>query len=176
MIQLDTMHGRPLPGIERRQFTAIDVIFRCAVVGVRTPASAGTTTAFLDELLARMPVSVQEIQVDGGSEVMGAFEATCRAKGIALHVLPPRSPKLNRRVERRAMAPSASESWECYEGDLDCPLCIGPPAPGRPKTIPCDHTSTLPHSFLRCPERELPIDTLFDHCYNRYNVEPQVKR
>ena len=31
---------------------------------------------------------------------MAEFEAACEAKGIALHVLPPRSPELNGRVER----------------------------------------------------------------------------
>jgi transposase len=64
LVQLDTMHLRPLPGVERRQFTAIDVVSRCAVAGVRATASAGTATAFLDELLARMPVPVQAILKD----------------------------------------------------------------------------------------------------------------
>lgn len=61
LIQLDTMHLRPLPGVERRQFTAIDVVTRCAVLGVRSQATAGTATAFLDELVDRMPVPVQAI-------------------------------------------------------------------------------------------------------------------
>lgn len=120
LIQLDTMHLRPLPGVERRQFTAIDVVSRCAVVGVRSQATAGTATAFLDELLARMPVPVQAIQVDGGSEFMAAFETACQERGIALYVLPPRSPKLNGRVER-LNGTARREFWECYEGDLDLP-------------------------------------------------------
>ena len=120
LIQLDTMHLRPLPGVERRQFTAIDVVSRCAVVGVRATATAGTATAFLDELLARMPVPVQAIQVDGGSEFMAGFEAACRDRGIALYVLPPRSPKLNGRVER-LNGTARREFWECYDGDLDLP-------------------------------------------------------
>ncbi len=120
LIQLDTMHLRPLPGVERRQFTAIDVVSRCAVVGVRASASAGTAAVFLDELIARMPVPVRAIQVDGGSEFMAGFEAACRAKGIALYVLPPRSPKLNGRVER-LNGTARREFWECYEGDLDLP-------------------------------------------------------
>lgn len=100
LIQLDTMHLRPLPGVERRQFTAIDVVSRHAVLGVRASASAGTAAAFLAELVARMPVPVQAIQVDGGSEFMAGFETACKARGIALYGLPPRSPKLNGRVER----------------------------------------------------------------------------
>src|SRR5215211_1551263 len=120
LIQLDTMHLRPLPGVERRQFTAIDVVSRTAVVGVRASASSGTATAFLAELLARMPVPIRAIQVDGGAEFMAGFETACQAKGIALYVLPPRSPKLNGRVER-LNGTARREFWECYDGDLDLP-------------------------------------------------------
>ncbi len=120
LIQLDTMHLRPLPNLERRQFTAIDVVSRVAVVGVRASATAGTAKAFLDELTARMPVPIQGIQVDGGSEFMAEFETDCKARGIPLYVLPPRSPKLNGRVER-LNGTARREFWECYDGDLDLP-------------------------------------------------------
>lgn len=120
LIQLDTMHLRPLPGVERRQFTAIDVVSRHAVVGVRATASAGTARDFLDDLVARMPFPVQAIQVDGGSEFMSVFETACQDRGIALYVLPPRSPKLNGRVER-LNGTSRREFWECYDGELDLP-------------------------------------------------------
>ena len=120
LIQLDTMHLRPEPGIERRQFTAIDVVSRYAVLGVRSTATATTAQAFLAELEARMPCSLQGIQVDGGSEFMAGFEAACQARGIALYVLPPRSPKLNGRVER-LNGTVRREFWECYEGELELP-------------------------------------------------------
>lgn len=120
LVQLDTVHLRPLPGLERRQFTAVDVVSRCAVVGVRGQATAGTAAAFLDELVARMPFPVQAIQVDGGSEFMADFERACQARAIALYVLPPRSPKLNGRVER-LNGTCRREFWECYDGDLDLP-------------------------------------------------------
>lgn len=120
LIQLDTMHLRPEPGVERRQFTALDVVSRYAVLGVRSQATAGTATAFLDELAARLPVPIQGIQVDGGSEFMAGFEAACQARGIALYVLPPRSPKLNGRVER-LNGTARREFWECYPGELDLP-------------------------------------------------------
>jgi transposase InsO family protein len=118
LIQFDTMHLRPLPGIERRQFTAIDVVSRVVVVGVGARATAGTATAFLDDLIARMPYPVQAIQVDGGSEFMAGFERACQDRQIALYVLPPRSPKLNGRVER-LNGTARREFWECYDGDLD---------------------------------------------------------
>jgi len=120
LVQRDTMHLRPLPGVERRQFTAIDVVRRCAVVGVRATASAGTATAFLAELVARMPVPSHAIQLDGGSEFMAGFETACQAKGIALSVLPPRSPKRNDRVERRN-GTARRACWECDDGDLALP-------------------------------------------------------
>lgn len=120
LIQMDTMHLRPLPGVERRQFTAIDVVSRVAVLGVRSRATAGTAAAFLDELVARMPFPVQAIQVDGGSEFMAEFEVACQERGIALYVLPPRSPKLNGRVER-LNGTCRREFWECYGGNLDLP-------------------------------------------------------
>jgi len=120
MIQIDTMHLRPLPGVERRQFTAIDVVSRMAVLGVRSRATAGTAAAFLDEVVARMPFPVQAIQVDGGSEFMAEFELACQQREIALYVLPPRSPKLNGRVER-LNGTARREFWECYGGDLDLP-------------------------------------------------------
>ena len=120
LVQLATMHVRPEPGIERRQGTAIDVVSRCAVVGVRATASAGTARDFLAELVARMPVPVQAIQVDGGSEFMSVFETACQERGIARSVLPPRFPKLNGRVERRN-GTARRAFWECYAGDLDLP-------------------------------------------------------
>lgn len=120
VIQLDTMHLRPLPGVERRPFTALDVVSRVAVLGVRSHATAGTATAFLTDLIARMPVPIQAIQVDGGSEFLAAFEAACQAKGMARSVLPPWSPKLNGRVER-LNGTVRREFWECYDGELDLP-------------------------------------------------------
>ncbi|CAN0489755.1 unnamed protein product, partial [Phaeothamnion confervicola] len=70
------------------------------VFGVRSRATAGTVAAFLEDLVDRMPFTVQAIQVGGGSEFMAEVELACQANGIAVYVLPPRSPKLIGRVER----------------------------------------------------------------------------
>jgi transposase InsO family protein len=120
LVQVATMHLTPLPGVDRRHFTAVDVVSRYSVVGVRRVATAGTARAFLAELHARAPFPLRAIQVDGGSEFMAEFEAACEAQGIALFVLPPRSPKLNGHVER-ANRTHRSEFWELYDGDLDLP-------------------------------------------------------
>ena len=118
LIQLDTMHLTPLPGVERRHLTAVDVVSRWSVTGVRAAATAGTATDFLDELLERTPFSISAIQVDGGPEFMAEFEIACQERGLALFVLPPRSPKLNGHVER-ANRTHRNEFWELYDGDLE---------------------------------------------------------
>jgi transposase InsO family protein len=120
LLQLDTMHLTPLPGVERRQFTTIDRVSRCCLLGVRATATAGTARDFLADLLARLPFAVRAIQVDGGAEFMAGFESACREHGIALFVLPPRSPKLNGCVER-LNGTSRREFRELYDGDLDLP-------------------------------------------------------
>ena len=120
LVQLDTMHLTPLPGVERRHFTAVDLVCRWSVTGVRARATAGTASAFLDELEARPPFPIRALQVDGGSEFMAEFETACQERGLALFVLPPRSPKLNGHVER-ANRTHRQEFWELYDGELDLP-------------------------------------------------------
>ena len=119
LVQVDTMHLSPLPGVERRHFSAVDVVSRMGVCAVRAVATARTARDFLAEL-ARLPFAVKAIQVDGGSEFMAEFEAACAEQGLALFVLPPRSPKLNGRVER-LNGTARREFWELYDGDLELP-------------------------------------------------------
>lgn len=118
LVQLDTMQLTPLPGVERRHFSAVDVASRWSVTGVRARATAGTATDFLAELEARTPFPIRALQVDGGAEFMAEFETACQERGLALFVLPPRSPKLNGHVER-ANRTHRQEFWELYDGDLD---------------------------------------------------------
>lgn len=100
LIQIDTVHLRPLPGVELRQFSAIDVVTRLAITDVRTRATARTARDHLAFLVESLPYPVRAIQVDGGSEFMAEFEHACKERGITLYILPPRSPKLNGCVER----------------------------------------------------------------------------
>ncbi len=71
---------------------------------VRNRATATTTAAFLDTVVARMPFTARAVQVDSGSKFHAAFKAECQRRGLYLFVLPPRSPKLNGAVERLARA------------------------------------------------------------------------
>lgn len=83
-----------------KHFSARDYISRWDVLGVYGRATAITAREFLGDLLERAPFPIRAIQVDGGSEFKAEFEAACAEKGLLLFVLPPRSPKLNGRVER----------------------------------------------------------------------------
>jgi transposase InsO family protein len=120
LLQIDTVHLTTREGTHLRQFSAIDVVSRLAAVTVRRSATAGTASAFLEELLDRFPLRIRAIQVDGGSEFMAEFEETCARNDIPVYVLPPRSPKLNGRVERFNRT-SQEEFWQCYDGELDLP-------------------------------------------------------
>ena len=119
LVQLDTMDLRPSPGVVLKQFTARDVISRWDVIEVHHRATSSAATLFLDTLQRRLPFPLRALQVDGGSEFAALFEAACRQRGVRLFVLPPRSPKLNGRVERA----HRTHTEEFYE-ITPCPLQI----------------------------------------------------
>ncbi len=100
IVQVDTAHVVLFDGFRFKHFTACDVFSRWQVLEVHDRATAHAAAGFLDTIVRRMPFPVKAIQVDGGSEFMAEFEEACKERGIALFVLPPRSPKLNGHVER----------------------------------------------------------------------------
>ncbi len=142
LVQLDTVQLRLLPGVIRYQFTAVDVVSRYSVVGVRAVATAATASDFLADLEARFPFPVRTLQVDGGSEWMAGFEAACQERGIALWVLPPRKPQWNGCVER-ANRTGREEFWECHADDLDLPVVQGALAAWE-----CEYNTVRPHHAL----------------------------
>ncbi|MDQ2786647.1 MAG: helix-turn-helix domain-containing protein, partial [Chloroflexota bacterium] len=109
LVEIDTMRLSPLPGVVRYHFSAVDVVSRYGVVGVRGTATAGTAKEFLGEVQVRFPFPIKAIQIDGGSEFMAEFEQECADEGIILWVLPPHRPKLNGHVER--MNRTFREEW-----------------------------------------------------------------
>ena len=112
LVQMDTTEIKPEPGLVLKQITTVDVVSRWSVPTVARNATAATASRALDELIARSPFPIRAIQVDGGSEFMAEFEAACEARGILLFELPPRSPKLNGRVER-ANRTFKDEFYDC---------------------------------------------------------------
>ena len=118
LVQIDTVEIRPFAGHPFKQFTARDVISRWDTLEVRRSATARLASEMLEALALRMPFPVRAISVDGGSEFMAEFEAACQARGIALFVLPPRSPKLHGSVER-ANRTHTEEFYEVTDGLLE---------------------------------------------------------
>lgn len=100
LVQIDTLTVQIAPGFSIKQFTAYDPVARFTVAHARDSATAAAAAGFLDKVLAKLPFPVTGVQVDGGSEFMAGFEAACAAKGLALYVLPPKTPELNGGVER----------------------------------------------------------------------------
>jgi putative transposase len=99
LVQVDTLQERSLTGV-RYHFSAVDPITRTAHAGLYTSASSRNATAFLLDLRQALPFELTNVQVDNGSEFMGAFESACQHLGIALYTIPPRTPKANANVER----------------------------------------------------------------------------
>lgn len=120
LVQVDTVFVNLAPGKAIKHFTAYCPVAKWTVGKAANRATARAATSFLDKLVADMPFPVEAIQVDGGSEFMAEFEAACAERDLALFVLPPRSPKLNGRVER-LNGTSRREFWELYDGDLELP-------------------------------------------------------
>lgn len=89
---MDTVDIRPDPGIELKQFTAVDVVSRWSVPTIASGASSTLAARALDDLIERTPYRIKAIQVDGGSEFMAHFEQACEDKDIKLFVLPPTAP------------------------------------------------------------------------------------
>ena len=105
MCRVDTVDLNRHLSEHRKQFTARDNISRWDVIEAHTRATSGLAARFLDTLQTQSPYPIRAIQVDGGSEFAGDFERECERRGIRLFALPPRSPKLNGRVERAQQTP-----------------------------------------------------------------------
>jgi len=100
LVQVDTVDLNRHLQEHRKQFTARDMVSRWDVIEAHTRASASLAAGFLDTLERESPYPIKAIQVDGGSEFAVEFEQACKNRDIRLFELPPRSPKLNGRVER----------------------------------------------------------------------------
>ncbi len=99
LIQVDTLQIH-LQGCGRRwQFSSRDLITRIDVSRAYRNASSFAAALFLEYMERKFPFAIRAIQIDGGSEFKQHFEEACRAHGIRLFIIPPRSPKLQGYVE-----------------------------------------------------------------------------
>jgi len=137
LVQLDTMDLRPTPNVVLKQFTARDVVSRWDVIEVHHRATSTAAPLFLDTLQRRLPFPLRAIQVDGGSEFAALFEAAYQQRGLRLFVLPPRSPKLNGRVER-ANVLTPRNSMRSMLTRSPSPSSTENSKPGNELTIPSD--------------------------------------
>ena len=101
IVQVDSMTVTHRGGRRTvKQLVAADPVSKWTCAKAYRRATARNAADFLDKIVRGMPFEAEAIQVDGGSEFKAEFELECRKRGIALRVLPPRSPKLNGNVER----------------------------------------------------------------------------
>jgi len=120
LVQIDTLDIHPFPNVHLKHFTARDVISRWDVIETFPRASSLNAKSFLSTVMKRMPFQVRAVQVDGGSEFRKHFEIACQELGLKLFILPPRSPKLNGRVER-AHRTHLDEFYAVYPIDFSSP-------------------------------------------------------
>lgn len=114
LVQVDTLSVNLRPDKAIKQFTAYDPVARFTAAKAFSTATAGCARNFLDKLLTAFPFKIKGIQVDGGSEFMAEFEQACKAKNLALFVLPPKRPQLNGAVER-AQGSWRYEFYACHD-------------------------------------------------------------
>lgn len=114
IVQIDTLSVNVRPDTAIKHFTAYDPVAKWIVGRVATSASARSAEALLDKLCAEAPFPVTGLQVDGGSEFKADFEEACKARGLVLYVLPPKSPQLNGAVER-VQSSWRYEFYACFD-------------------------------------------------------------
>jgi len=112
LVQIDTLDVSYESATHFKHFTLVDVVSRYSLLEIRKSATAAMAASSLTDMLSRCPFPVKAIQVDGGSEFMAEFERTCQERGIHLFQLPPRSPKLNGKVER-SQRTHTEEFYQC---------------------------------------------------------------
>ena len=100
LVQIDHMTIKLDSGRTVKHFHAICPTTRYIVGQAYRSATSNNAADFLKQMLQELPFPVISIQVDGGSEFMGAFERAAKELDIPLYVLPPRMPKMNAYVER----------------------------------------------------------------------------
>ncbi|HKX16383.1 MAG TPA: integrase core domain-containing protein [bacterium] len=100
LVQIDATPVEVLPGVRRIHFTARDVVSRKDVLAAHRQLTSRAAERVLREAFGRFGFPVRAVQIDGGSEFKATFETACAELGLALFVLPPRSPRLNAHVER----------------------------------------------------------------------------
>jgi len=92
------------------EFAAVDDFSREAVVALTTEQSSAAATNFLERVVAAMPYRIEAVLTDNAmaftmryahhSDRLTRFQQACQSLGIVHHLLRPRRPQSNGKVER----------------------------------------------------------------------------
>jgi transposase InsO family protein len=92
------------------EFAAVDDFSREAVVALTTEQSSAAATSFLERVVATIPYRIEAVLTDNAmaftmryaqhSDRLTRFQQACRSLGIVHHLLRPRQPQSNGKVER----------------------------------------------------------------------------
>jgi transposase InsO family protein len=92
------------------EFAAVDDFSREAVVAIATEQTSAAATTFLEQVVSRLPYRIEAVLTDNAfaftmkrawhSDRLTRFEQACRSLGITHHLLRPRRPQSNGKVER----------------------------------------------------------------------------
>jgi transposase InsO family protein len=120
-LQVDVKFIEPLGQTGRKQkyyqFTAIDDCTRLRVLRAYPRCDQKTAIAFIDHTLSKLPFAVERVQTDNGSEFGTSFHWHLLDKGIDHAKIKPRTPRLNRKVERSHRIDS-EEFYRLLEGQV----------------------------------------------------------
>lgn len=98
-VQVDVKHLK-LGARRLYQFTAIDEATRYRILKIYAHNSIKSATTFVEEVRRRLPVAIQRIQTDHGSEFGTDFTWHLRDLGIGHRQIPRGCPESNGKVER----------------------------------------------------------------------------
>jgi len=92
------------------EFAAVDDFSREAVVTIMTEQTSSAATTFLEQAVQRLPYRIEAVLTDNAlaftmrhawhSDRLTRFEQACHSLGITHHLLRPRRPQSNGKVER----------------------------------------------------------------------------
>lgn len=92
VLQLDTKHVYPQPGVHWYHLTALDTATRMRHLRLVKSKSSLAAARFLDEVLSALPFKVRAVHTDNGSEFALHFEAAVKERGLAHYFSRPRTP------------------------------------------------------------------------------------